>query len=89
MIPKNMTELLLGNRFKIEFDSGCVVYRKYYKTNILGDVELDIFDGKQFESKIELVKDCEEISSHDLTENNVKMCISEMDKLSTLSEATK
>jgi len=97
MIPKNISSLLLDNQFRIEFDDGCAVYRKYYKTNILGDIELDIFDGSDFKLKINIVKDCEEISSHDLTENNVKMCILEMDKLSAsnklegnkLSEATK
>lgn len=82
MIPKHISDTLLNNKFSMDFEDGCAVYKKYYKTAIFGDIQVDVFDGKGFKPQINIVKDCEEIISHDLTAENIEMCISEINKIS-------
>jgi len=81
MIPKHIEIYLKNNHFKLEFDMDCAIYRKYYKTMLFGDVEVDILDKSGLKPKINIVKDYEAIISHDLNKENIEMCIKEIDKL--------
>ena len=73
---------ILGNlKFNIEFGQNFVIYRKKFKTRLFGELWIDIFEGKQFENKIEVVMDCEPIKILPLTEENIKMVVAELQKL--------
>ena len=76
MIPKRIQEILIGNKFVVDLDE-CAVYKKHYKSAILGDYTIDIFDYPKKKSMINIVVDCEEVKTHELTESNIKNIIKE------------
>ena len=82
MTPE-MLDLIIRNKFKIDFEDGCARYSRAYKTTLLGEIEIDVFDGDGFAPKINIVSDCKTIISHDLTFENILMCIESVDKIKT------
>ena len=82
-MTSEMLDLIIKNKFKINFEDGCAHYSRAYKTMLLGEIEIDIFDGDGYNPKINIVSDCEAIISHDLTYENILMCIESVDKIKT------
>ena len=74
MIPKKIQEILINNGFKLEFEEACAVYRKYFQTDLFGEMTVDIFDGEGFDNDIHIALDCEDIKTHPISniENVVK-----------------
>jgi hypothetical protein len=81
MIPKSIQEKLIEHKFHIDFNEGCSIYKLTFKTALFGEIDVDIFDGEGFKSKINIVKDCEDIIQHKLSVENIDMCVNEIKKL--------
>lgn len=80
-MDEKITQILQSNKFHVEFQDSCFYAEKTYNTELFGEIGIDLFDGEGIDGSIRIVKDYEDILKHELSEENLNMCISELNKL--------